>query len=172
MTALTRSQGKSAAERTAWIGVFTALAMIFSYIESVIPFNFGIPGVKLGIANIVIVVALYRFSLPETAGISLVRIFLTALLFGNIMSLAYSLAGGVLSLTGMIICKRLNLSAVGVSIVGGVLHNVGQLAAAMFILQNTVLVYYLPVLLAAGLATGFVIGVAAHFALKALVKIR
>ena len=145
--------------------------MIFSYIEAVLPFNFGIPGVKLGLANIVVVVALYRLSIPETAGISFVRILLTGLLFGNAFSLVYSFAGGVLSLISMAICKRLKLSVVGVSIVGGVLHNVAQLAAAVVILKSPVLGYYLPVLLAAGLITGFAIGIASHFIVKSRIKL-
>lgn len=165
---MTRSRSESAAKRTAKVGLFIALAMIFSYIEAILPFNFGVPGVKLGVANIVVVVALYRLKLPETAAVSFVRIFLIGLLFGNILSLVYSFSGGVLSLVGMIICKRLKLSVVGVSIVGGVLHNVGQLTAAALILRSTALTYYLPVLLVAGLVTGFVIGAAAFFVLRAL----
>lgn len=149
-------------KRIAKVGLFVALAMIFSYIEAVVPFNIGIPGVKLGIANIVVVVALYQLSVPETAGISFVRIFLMGVLFGNIMSLAYSFSGGILSLLGMVLCKRLKLSVIGVSIIGGVLHNIGQLIAASIILQSAAITFYLPVLLVSGLITGFLIGVASY----------
>ena len=157
-------------KRIAKVGLFVALAMIFSYIEAIIPWSFGIPGVKLGIANIVVVVALYQLNIPEAVGISFVRIFLMGLLFGNIMSLAYSFSGGVLSFVGMIICKRLRLSIIGVSVVGGVLHNVGQLSAAAFILQSTAITYYFPVLLVSGLVTGFLIGIASYRVNKSLDK--
>ncbi len=147
-------------KRVARVGIFVSLAMIFSYIEAILPFNFGIPGVKLGIANIVVVTALYQLSFPETAGISFVRIFLMGLLFGNLLSLAYSFSGGLLSLLGMVLCKRLKLSVIGVSMIGGVLHNMGQLAAAILILKSTALSYYMPVLIISGLVTGFLIGIA------------
>ena len=147
-------------KKIARVGIFISLAMIFSYLEAILPFNFGIPGVKLGIANIVVVTALYQLDTAETAAISFVRIFLMGLLFGNILSLAYSFSGGLLSLLGMILCKRLKLSVIGVSIIGGVLHNMGQLNAAMLILKSTALSYYMPVLLISGMITGFLIGIA------------
>ncbi|MCH5298408.1 MAG: Gx transporter family protein [Ruminococcus sp.] len=157
-------------KKIAKVGLFVALAMIFSYIEAIIPWDFGIPGVKLGVANIVVVVALYQLNIPETAGISFVRIFLMGLLFGNVMSLAYSFSGGALSLIGMIVCKRLKLSVIGVSIVGAVLHNVGQLSTAAFILQSTAITYYFPVLLVSGLVTGFLIGILSYRVNKSLDK--
>lgn len=148
------------AKRAAKIGVFIALAMILSYLEAILPLSIGIPGVKLGLSNIVVVVSLYSLTVPETAGISLIRILLMGILFGNAVSLVYSLSGGALSLVGMIICKRLRLSVIGVSIVGAVLHNVAQLAAAVVILQSSAIGYYLPILLISGLVTGFLIGIA------------
>ncbi|MCH5304070.1 MAG: Gx transporter family protein [Ruminococcus sp.] len=160
------------AKRIAKIAIFTALAMIFSYIEAIIPFNFGIPGVKIGIANIVIVIALYKFGVKETVGISFIRIFLIGLLFGNIVSLIYSFSGAALSLIGMIICKRLKLSIVGVSAIGGVLHNIGQLTAAAVILQSTAITYYFPVLLISGLVTGLLIGAVSMQINKALIKLK
>ncbi len=147
------------AKRIASISVFTALALIFSYIEAILPFNFGIPGVKLGIANIVVVVALYQLGAKEAIGISLIRVFIIGLLFGNILSLIYSLSGAVLSLIGMMICKHLKLSVIGVSAIGGVLHNTGQLIAAAILLQSGALIYYFPVLLISGLITGILIGI-------------
>lgn len=148
------------AKRVAKLGVFVALAMIFSYIEVIIPFHFGIPGVKLGIANIVTVTALYQFKAGETFMISFVRIFLMGILFGNGASLVYSLAGGMLSLAVMFLCKKTGLfSVMGVSIAGGAFHNIGQVAAAALVLQNRGLFYYyLPVLLIAGMITGGFIG--------------
>ena len=91
-------------KKTAKIGMFIALAMIFSYIEAIIPINFGIPGIKLGIANIVVVTSFYVLGFKETIGISLIRILLMGILFGNVFSLIYSFSGGILSLMGMIIC--------------------------------------------------------------------
>ena len=145
------------------MGVFIALAMIFSYIEVLIPFNFGIPGVKLGIANIVTVTSLYIFSTGEAFGISVIRIVLMGILFGNGMSLLYSLAGGLLSFLAMWIGKKINwFSVMGVSVAGGVFHNVGQILAVMLVMKNNVFVAYLPVLLVAGLVTGYLIGFLAN----------
>ena len=145
------------------MGVFIALAMIFSYIEVLIPFNFGIPGVKLGIANIVTVTSLYIFSTGEAFGISVIRIVLMGILFGNGMSLLYSLAGGLLSFLAMWIGKKINwFSVMGVSVAGGVFHNVGQILAVMLVMKNTMFVAYLPVLLVAGLVTGYLIGFLAN----------
>ena len=150
-------------KKVARMGVFIALAMIFSYIEVLIPFNFGIPGVKLGIANIVTVTSLYIFSTGEAFGISVIRIVLMGILFGNGMSLLYSLAGGLLSFLAMWIGKKINwFSVMGVSVAGGVFHNVGQILAVMLVMKNTMFVAYLPVLLVAGLVTGYLIGFLAN----------
>ena len=150
-------------KKVARMGVFIALAMIFSYIEVLIPFNFGIPGVKLGIANIVTVTSLYIFSTGEAFGISVIRIVLMGILFGNGMSLLYSLAGGLLSFLAMWLGKKTNwFSIMGVSMTGGVFHNVGQILAVMLVMKNTMFVAYLPVLLVAGLVTGYLIGFLAN----------
>ena len=150
-------------KKVARMGVFIALAMIFSYIEVLIPFNFGIPGVKLGIANIVTVTSLYIFSTGEAFGISVIRIVLMGILFGNGMSLLYSLAGGLLSFLAMWIGKKINwFSVMGVSVAGGVFHNVGQILAVMLVMKNSVFVAYLPVLFVAGVVTGYLIGLLAN----------
>ena len=150
-------------KKVARMGVFIALAMIFSYIEVLIPFNFGIPGVKLGIANIVTVTSLYIFSTGEAFGISVIRIVLMGILFGNGMSLLYSLAGGLLSFLAMWIGKKINwFSIMGVSVAGGVFHNVGQILAVMLVMKNTIFVAYLPVLFVAGIVTGYLIGLLAN----------
>ena len=154
----------------AWLasfGVFVALALIFSYIETLIPFQIGIPGVKLGLANLVIVIALYRMPVGEVYLLSGVRVVLTGFLFGNLMSILYSLAGGILSLTVMWGMKRIrSVSILGVSIAGGVFHNIGQLLAAALMVETYGVFSYLPVLLISGLLTGFVIGLAAGEMLK------
>lgn len=153
--------------RLASFGVFVALALIFTYIETLIPFQIGIPGVKLGLANLVIVIALYRMPVGEVYLLSGVRVVLTGFLFGNLMSILYSLAGGILSLTVMWGMKRIrSVSILGVSIAGGVFHNVGQLLAAALMVETYGVFSYLPVLLISGLLTGFVIGLAVGEMLK------
>ena len=158
--------------RVGYFGVFTALALIFSYVETLIPFHIGIPGVKLGLANLIIVIALYKMSLKETYLLSVVRVVLSGFIFGNYFSIIYSLAGGLLSLTVMaLLRKRGGFSILGISIAGGVCHNIGQLAIAMVVVETFSVIYYVPVLLIAGLATGLLIGIAADGMLKRLVNI-
>ena len=142
-----------------------ALAMILSYVESLIP-SPGIPGVKMGLANIVAVFCLYRLGWKEAAGVSLLRVFLVSLLFGHAASLMYSAAGAVLSLLGMIGLKATDrLGCVAVSVIGGVLHNVGQILIAWALMGPNV-VYYLPVLIVSGTVTGVLIGVLAGLIVK------
>ena len=158
--------------KVAYFGVFTALALIFSYVESLIPFQFGIPGVKLGLANLIIVIALYKMLLFEVFLLSIVRILLSGFIFGNYFSILYSLAGGLLSLAVMALLKKLGgFSVIGISVAGGVFHNVGQLLTAMVVVETFSVIYYVPVLLVAGVITGFLIGIAAGEMLKRLVNI-
>ena len=139
-----------------------ALAMILSFVESQIPAFVAIPGVKIGLANIVVVFVLYKLGWKEAVGISLLRVLLISVLFGNFASLFYSLAGAVLSLAGMIALKKTGLfSHVAVSVVGGVLHNVGQIAMACILLETDVIRYYLPFLVLSGTIAGVVIGILA-----------
>ena len=124
-------------QKVSYCAVFTALAMIFSYVEAILPINFGIPGMKLGLANLVIVTGLYYMSEKDVFLISLTRILLMGLLFGNGMSLLYSLTGGILSYIIMVtLKKKSSLSVLAVSVSGGVFHNIGQLAAAAFAISN------------------------------------
>lgn len=158
--------------KVAYFGVFTALALIFSYVESLIPIHFGIPGVKLGLANLIIVIALYKMSIKEAYILSIVRIVLAGFMFGNLFAILYSLAGGMLSLTIMCILKKTDkFSVFGISIAGGVFHNVGQLIMAAFVLENISIGYYFPVLLISGLVTGFVIGLISNEMMKRLKKL-
>ena len=155
--------------RVAYFGVFTALALIFSYI---VPISFGIPGVKLGLANLIIVIALYKIPLREVYVLSIVRVLLSGVLFGNYFSIAYSLAGGLLSLTVMALLKKAGgFSVIGISIAGGVCHNIGQLVVAMIVVETFAMSYYMPVLLVAGLITGFLIGVVADQVLRRISNI-
>ena len=153
--------------RVAYFGVFTALALMFSYIETMIPIQFGVPGIKLGLANIMIVIMLYKSSAKEALLLSIVRIMLSGFLFGNLSSILYSIAGGVLSLGIMTLLKKQGgFSVIGVSVAGGVSHNVGQLIVAMLVVETYQVGYYFPVLLVAGVLTGLGIGVASQEVLK------
>lgn len=164
---------KGKGSKLASFGMFVALALIFSYVETLIPIQLGIPGVKLGLANLVIVVALYKMKLSSVYTLSIVRAALSGFLFGNLFSIAYSLAGGLLSLTVMNLLKKTKaFSVVGISLAGGVFHNIGQLAMAMFIVETYSVIYYLPVLLIAGLLTGILIGIVANEMLKRLIEIK
>lgn len=158
--------------KVAYFGVFTALALIFSYVESLIPIHFGIPGVKLGLANLIVVIALYKMSIREAYILSIVRIVLAGFMFGNLFAILYSLAGGMLSLSVMCILKRTDrFSIFGVSMAGGVFHNIGQLLMAMIVLESISIGYYFPVLLISGLVTGFVIGLMSNEMMKRLKKL-
>lgn len=155
--------------KAAYLGVFAALAMIFSYLESLIPLPIGIPGIKLGLANLLVVVAMYKIGEKEAFVISVVRIVLSGFLFANLFSIIYSLAGGVLSFFVMwLLKKRGSFSVFGISMAGGVFHNVGQILVAMYVVETFSVAYYIPVLLVAGLITGFIIGVGASEILKRL----
>ena len=145
----------------------TALAMILSFVESQIPAFVAIPGVKMGLANIAVVFALYKLGWKEAAGVSLIRVVLVSILFGTVASLFYSLAGAVLSLLGMGLLKRTDkFTEIIVSVTGGVLHNVGQIAMACILLETDALKYYLPFLLVSGILAGVVIGVVSAILVK------
>lgn len=140
-------------------GILIALAMVLSYIEATIPAFFAVPGMKLGLTNIVVLTALYMKGPKSAMVINILRIILVSMLFGNGMSLAYSLAGGLLSGIIMILLNKTNrFSITVVSICGGIAHNIGQILVAMIIMETTSLAYYLLLLWFSGLATGAVIG--------------
>lgn len=150
-------------QKTAYLGMFLALALILSYVEALIPFHFGIPGVKLGLANLITVVMLYCAGAKEAFLISVLRIVLSGFLFGNLFSVVYGLSGGILSFAAMLLLKETKkLHVVSVSVTGGIFHNIGQLAVAAAVVWNARLFYYLPVLLVAGFVTGFLIGILAQ----------
>ena len=145
----------------------TALAMILSFIESQIPAFVAVPGVKVGLANIAVVFALYKLGWKEAVAISLVRVVLVSMLFGSIASMFYSLAGAALSLIGMGLLKKSGkFTEIVVSVAGGILHNIGQIAMACLILETDVLRYYLPFLLLSGTVAGGVIGVISAIMVK------
>jgi heptaprenyl diphosphate synthase len=148
-------------KRVARYALLIALAMALSWLESLVPLSMAAPGMKLGLTNIVVVFALYRISLRDAAVLSLVRVLLVSMTFGNAYSFAYSLAGAVLSLTVMAVLKRTGkFSILGVSIAGGVGHNLGQIAVAMAVLGTARLAWYLPALLVSGTLAGAAVGAA------------
>lgn len=150
-------------KKTAYLGLFLALALVCSYIESLIPFYFGIPGVKLGLTNIVVLLMLYYAGAKEAVTVSVLRILLAGFMFGNMFSILYSLAGGLLSFFCMALLKRTGrFKIISISAAGGITHNLGQMIVAAAVVENLNLFYYFPVLLLAGVVTGILIGIAAQ----------
>lgn len=158
---------KNKTKKLAFLALTISFAMVLSYLESRIPTFVAIPGIKVGLANIAVIFALYKFGIKEAVTISLVRVFLISLLFGSPVSLIYSLSGAILSLLCMILLKKLTpLTEVGVSVVGGIMHNVGQIAAASIMLSTNVVVYYLPFLILSGTIAGVAVGIVSALLIK------
>ena len=163
---------KSSAQKVALYGVLIALAMVLSYVEMLIPLPVGIPGVKPGLANLVVFLALYTMTAREAFLISMVRILLVSITFGNGSAFLYSMAGGILSFLVMWIFQKKDfLLPAGVSIAGGIAHNVGQLLMAAVILENGAVFTYFPVLLAAGGITGGIIGFLGEQIRKRIIRV-
>jgi len=159
-------------KKIAYLGLLIALAFVFSYIEFLIPVNIGIPGAKLGLANLVIIVALYTLNEKDAFILSMIRIVLVGFTFANLASMLYSLAGGILSFLAMLLAKRTKkLSITGVSVIGGVFHNVGQIIMAIWVVKTASLIYYLPVLMLSGIAAGVAIGILGAMVTKRMKKI-
>ena len=151
------------------IGVFAAFAVMLSFLERLLPAPVPLPGVKLGLANIIVIIFLYRYGVREAFKIQILRILLFSALFGGIGSALYSFAGGVLSLGAMALFKKAGVfSVVGVSVAGGVFHNIGQIAAAAAVLQSAGLFVYLPLLIISGEVTGLITGLVAFYVLSRL----
>ena len=150
--------------KVALAALLAALALIFSYVESLIPLSVTMPGVKLGVANLVILVALYKLDFKYAFAINIVRILVSGLLFSGVFGVLYSLAGGVLSIVIMWILKKTDLfSIVGVSMAGGVAHNFGQILVAAILISDLRMFIYLPVLMFSGIVSGIVIGYIAYY---------
>ena len=151
---------RSTARKTAFAGLFATLALLLSYVESLLPPLFvSVPGIKIGLPNVVILFTLYTLGMKYAVVVSFVRLSMSALLFGNALTLAYSVAGAALSLTVMGILKKTDiLSKVGVSIAGGIFHNVGQILVAIAVLRTPQIAYYMLVLTVTGVISGTVIG--------------
>lgn len=147
--------------KTAELGFFLAVALILSYVESLIPITFGIPGIKLGLPNMIVVLLLFgqRYGAKEALLVNSMRIVLSGFLFSNLYAILYALAGAVFSFVAMLIGKRLRcFSVIGVSVLGGVFHNIGQAVVAMFVVETFAVSYYIPFLIVAGTITGALLG--------------
>lgn len=149
-------------KQIAYIGLLSAFAIIIGYVEMLLPIDIAIPGVKPGLANFIIVIALYEFSTREAFIINFIRILINGILFANMFSVLFSLAGAVISLLTMFIVKKIKgISIIGVSIGGGVSHNLGQLIIASIVAETYSVIYYVPVLIIAGIITGMLVGILA-----------
>lgn len=149
-----------------YYGLFAALAILMGYVELMIPIPVPIPGVKLGLANVIVILAMYYMDTKGAFFISLIRVLLSGLLFAGMAGLLYSLAGAMLSFLVMALLKKTGkCSIIGVSLAGGVFHNVGQIIVAAMVVENVRMAYYLPFLLVSGVVTGILIGIVAKTAL-------
>ena len=153
--------------RLTYLALTVSFALILSFIESRIPAFVAIPGVKMGLANIAVIFTLYKFGVKEADTVSLIRVLLVSSLFGTPVSFIYSVSGAILSLAAMILLNRLTpLTEVAISVTGGVMHNVGQIAAACFMLSTNVIIYYLPFLILSGTIAGIVVGIVSGLLVK------
>ena len=156
------SGAQVSARRVALTGLLAALALIFSYVEVLVPFNAGVPGIKLGLANLVPLIILYRLDARYAFAANLIRVFLAGLLFSGMFAALYSLAGSVTSFIVMYLLKKTRLfSVIGVSTAGGVFHNIGQLCVAILAISGPQLIHYLPVLIISGMIAGIIVGIGA-----------
>lgn len=163
-TSSSNDQRISGTSKLATAAMLSCLALIFSYIEFLIPIDLGIPGIKLGLANLLIIIALYGLKWKYALTINVVRIVLSGLLFSGVFGVIYSLSGGLLSFLVMVLLKKSGkFSIVGVSMAGGVFHNLGQITVAAQLVSNAKIFYYFPVLLFSGIATGIIIGFFAYY---------
>lgn len=146
-------------KKIALTALFITLSMILSYFENMLPPLVSIPGIKLGFANIVIIYVLYKFSAKQALKVSLIRVLLMGLLFGSFMSTVFSFVGALTSISGMVLLKKTGkFSHIGISVSGGILHNIGQIVTAIFIVETAQIIYYLPALLISGTLAGIITG--------------
>lgn len=147
-------------KKLTFYSLMLALALVLSYLESLVPLSFAVPGIKMGLPNIVIVFVLYKKGFFPAGCISIVRVLLVSILFGNAMSMFYSMAGAILSLAIMGLLKKSGkFSCAGVSVAGAISHNAGQIAMAALLLKTTGLIYYFPVLCVSGVVAGICVGI-------------
>ena len=153
--------------KVAHFGVLVALALILSYVETWIPINFGIPGIKLGLSNLVVIISIYKYGLKKSFFLGITKVLLSNILFGNLSSMIFGLIGMICSVFLMCILKKTRkFSVIGISMAGGIAHNLGQIFVAMFIIQSFAIIFYLPFLLLSGMITGILIGIVANEIIK------
>ncbi len=158
-------------KRVAFYGIFAALAILMGYIEHLVPLPVPVPGIKLGLANVIVLICLYFMGRREAFFISMVRILISGLLFAGFAGFLYSMSGALLSYAMMCLFQRIKgMSIVGVSIIGGISHNIGQILMACLVMGTYKLIYYFPILLAAGVVTGILTGIVARYCLEYLKK--
>lgn len=167
------SKKKSNSTKLAMTAILAALALIFSYVEAMIPSPVGIPGVKLGVANIVILLALYELDVKHALIINIIRILISGFLFSGVFGILYSMAGALLSILLMWLLKKTNLfSIIGVSMAGGVAHNIGQILIASLIVSDIKMFLYLPILMFSGIISGILIGILCHYLINIMKKLQ
>ena len=153
--------------KVAHLGVLVALALILSYVETWIPINFGIPGIKLGLSNLVVIISIYKYGFKKSFFLGITKVLLSNILFGNLSSMFFGLTGMLCSVFLMCILKKTRkFSVIGISMAGAIAHNLGQIFIAMFIVQSFAIIFYLPVLLLSGMITGVLIGIVANEIIK------
>ena len=158
---------KKETKKFAILSIMIGLSLVLSYVDSLIPIVVTIPGIKLGLANIATIYVLYRLGIKEAIIVSILRVFLSALLFGTVVTLSYSIVGATLSLVVVIVFKRISsLHMITISILGAVMHNMGQIGVAMFIMSTKEIIYYLPILVITGVISGIGVGLLAILVLK------
>lgn len=156
-------------KKIAFCGVFTALAIVLSYFERLIPVPIPVPGIKLGLANVIILIIMYYIGYKEAFVVSVVRILAVGILFSGLSGILYSLSGGLLSFFMMSLGKKTTMfSPVGVSVIGGVFHNLGQIIIACMVVENYKLLYYVPILIVLGLIMGIITGFIGSYSLRYL----
>ena len=162
MPSMSSPNEHSKARRVALTGLLSALALIFSYVEALVPFNAGVPGINLGLANLVPLIIMYRMDARYAFAANLIRVLLAGLLFSGLFAALYSLAGSCASFLVMYLLKKAGLfSVIGVSMGGGVFHNLGQLLVAILLISGPQLIHYMPVLIISGMAAGITVGIGA-----------
>ena len=162
----------SKSKKIAVFALCIALAFTLSFLETLIPINIGVPGVKIGLANLVVVAALYQLDKKEAFAISMIRILISGLIFSGAFSLLYSFTGGILSFVVMLLAmKSKKISILGVSVLGGAVHNIGQIIVAAIVMHTARIVYYLPVLLLSGTLAGVLVGIVSKIVVERLIKI-
>lgn len=156
-------------KRLALSSLLLSIALVLGFVESLIPIAPGIPGIKLGLSNVTLLIALYMLGNVNAFALMGLKVMLSGLLFGGVSAMMYGLAGGVLSMLGMISVRKIKgVSVIGVSVVGAVLHNVGQVGLAMLIVKLDQLLYYMAILMLVGVGTGILTGTAAMYAMRSL----